>query len=79
VHNTYFTAMVDYKGNLRTFGDLYGLDARVGRALFGRKVRFETPSYDGEVAAIQQEERRKRTRQTTAPTLADAISDIFSP
>ena len=80
VHNTYFTAMVDYKGNLRTFGDLYGLDARVGRALFGRKVRFGTPSYDAEVAAIQQEERRRRPQPTSgAPTLADAIADIFSP
>jgi murein L,D-transpeptidase YcbB/YkuD len=79
VHNTYFTAMVDYEGNLRTFGDLYGLDARVGRALLGRKVRFETRSYDNEVTAVQQEERRRQPRQSSTPTLADAISDIFSP
>jgi L,D-transpeptidase YcbB len=79
VHNTYFTAMVDYQGNLRTFGDLYGLDASVGKALLGRKVRFETRSYDDEVMAIQQEERSRQPHQSAAPTLADAISDIFSP
>ncbi len=78
VHITYFTAMVDYEGNLRTFADLYGLDARVGAALLGRKVRFETPRYDDEVAAAEQEERRRQPSSGPA-TLADAISDIFSP
>lgn len=84
VHNTYFTAMVDYQGNLRSFGDLYALDPRLGRALLGREVRFATPSYAGEIAAAQQEERRKQQRSRPsssggASTLADAISDIFSP
>jgi murein L,D-transpeptidase YcbB/YkuD len=81
VHVTYFTAMVDYEGTLRTFGDLYGLDARLGAALLGRKVRFETPRYDNEVMALQEERRRQaRQRQPSGPaTLADAISDIFSP
>ena len=81
VHTTYFTAMVDFKGNLRTFGDLYGLDARLGKALLGRSVRFKTPRYDAEVAAIQEEERRRRSPQQASgtPTLADAIADIFSP
>ena len=37
VHMTYFTAMVDGQGNLRTFGDLYGLDTRMGASLFGKK------------------------------------------
>lgn len=88
VHMTYFTAMVDYQGNLRTFGDLYGLDARVGKALLGRDVRFKTRSYDTEVAAILREQREKerqqRARQSQASasgpsSLVDAISDIFSP
>ncbi len=82
VHNTYFTAMVDYQGELRSFGDLYGLDARVGQALLGRKVRFETRSFDAEVAAAQQQERRGQVRQSQPAglsTLADAISDIFQP
>jgi len=86
VHMTYFTAMVDYRGNLRTFGDLYGLDTRVGKALLGRDVRFKPRSYDAEVAAIlreqRQKERQQRASQASASgpgSLVDAISDIFSP
>jgi murein L,D-transpeptidase YcbB/YkuD len=82
VHVTYFTAMVDYEGKLRTFGDLYGLDNRVGAALFGRKVRFETPRYDDEPIASRQQDMRGqvRQRQSSGPsTLVEAISDIFSP
>ena len=83
VHNTYFTAMVDYQGNLREFGDLYGLDPRLGRALLAREPRFKSRSYAAEVAAIEREERQKQQRlrasSSGASTLADAISDIFSP
>ena len=82
VHVTYFTAMVDYEGRLRTFGDLYGLDDRVGAALFGRKVRFETPRFDEEPVASRQEDMRGQVRQqqSSGPsTLAEVISDIFSP
>jgi murein L,D-transpeptidase YcbB/YkuD len=81
VHVTYFTAMVDYEGKLRTFGDIYGLDDRVGAALFGRKVRFEMPRYDDEpVAGRQQDMRGQVHQQSSGPsTLVEAISDIFSP
>ncbi len=82
VHVTYFTATVDYDGKLRTFGDLYGLDDRVGAALFGRKVRFEPPRYDDEPVASRQQEVRGQVRQqqSSGPsTLVQAISDIFSP
>jgi murein L,D-transpeptidase YcbB/YkuD len=80
VHVTYFTAMVDYQGGLRTFGDLYGLDARVGAALLGRKVRFETPRYDAQAIAGSEQDRQPRQRQASgAPSIADAIADIFSP
>jgi hypothetical protein len=75
VHITYFTARVDDNGKLQTYGDFYGLDSRVGAALFGRKVRFETPRYDDAPVASRQQ-------STTAPksqNLADMISDIFSP
>lgn len=77
VHNTYFTAMVDYKGNLRTFGDLYGLDARVGKALLRRNVRFKSRHYDPTPAASRQ---TRPTTQTGAPqSLADVLNNIFSP
>lgn len=81
VHMTYFTAMVDYKGNLRIFPDLYGLDARVGAALLGRKVRFETRSYDRGIMANSQDDAGRRARQASSgPTsLTDVIADIFSP
>ena len=76
VHMTYFTAMVDRQGNLQTFGDLYGLDTRMGAILFGRKVPFVTPRYDDEIKATQT---RHRSATAGAPTLADAIANIFSP
>jgi len=80
VHMTYFTAMVDRQGNLRTFGDLYGLDTRMGAILFGKKVPFVTPRYDDEIRALRA--RRGPADPSGAPTrstLAEAISNIFSP
>jgi murein L,D-transpeptidase YcbB/YkuD len=77
VHVTYFTAMVDRQGNLRTFGDLYGLDTRMGAILFGRKVRFVTPRYDDEIRAMGA--RHGPAAPAGARTLADAIANIFSP
>jgi murein L,D-transpeptidase YcbB/YkuD len=80
VHVTYFTAMVDGQGNLRTFGDLYGLDTRMGASLFGSKVPFVTPRYDDEIRAMRA--RQRPGASSAAPsrsTLVDAISNIFSP
>ena len=57
VHMTYFTAMVDRQGNLQTFGDLYGLDTRMGAILFGTKVPFVTPRYDDEISGDANEAR----------------------
>jgi hypothetical protein len=82
VHVTYFTARVDENGRMRTYPDIYRLDSSVGAALFGRKVRFETPRYDDEALASQQQDRRAQAPQSQhsgAPTLGDLISDIFSP
>jgi murein L,D-transpeptidase YcbB/YkuD len=80
VHMTYFTAMVDREGNLRTFGDLYGVDTRMGALLLGKKVPFVTPRYDAELMAMGA--RQRPAEASGAPglsTLADAISNIFSP
>jgi murein L,D-transpeptidase YcbB/YkuD len=76
VHMTYFTAMVDAQGNLQTFGDLYGLDTRMGAVLFGTSVPFVTPRYDGEMRAMRE---RYRRAPSGGPNLADAIAAIFSP
>jgi hypothetical protein len=86
VHVTYITARVDDNGKLLTFGDFYGLDSRTASALTGRSMRFETPVYaDDEIAtsdpyssAPRRQQARKKQNQGP-PTLADAISDIFSP
>jgi L,D-transpeptidase YcbB len=78
VHVTYFTAMLDRQGNLRTFGDLYGLDTRMGLILFGRKVPFVTPRYDEEIRAMRARQ-RSTDPSSTRSTLAEAISNIFSP
>ncbi|MFZ1106191.1 MAG: L,D-transpeptidase family protein [Hyphomicrobiaceae bacterium] len=77
VHMTYFTAMVDGQGNLQTFADLYGLDARMGAILFGGKVPFVTPRYDDEIKSMQT--RHRPTGSAGASSLADAIASIFSP
>jgi len=80
VHMTYFTAMVDRQGNLRTFGDLYGLDTRMGAYLFGRRVPFVTPRYDDEIRAMRARHGpADPSGAQTRSTLADAISNIFSP
>ena len=77
---TYFTAAVDREGNLQTFGDLYGLDTRMGAALFGKQVPFVTPRYDAEMAALRSRQRPAQSSEAQPlSSLADAISDIFSP
>jgi murein L,D-transpeptidase YcbB/YkuD len=78
VHMTYFTAMVDRQGELQTFGDLYGLDTRMGEVLFGAKVPFVTPRYDDEIAAMRVKEGPAAASSGPA-TLADAIASILSP
>jgi murein L,D-transpeptidase YcbB/YkuD len=80
VHMTYFTAMVDRQGNLRTFGDLYGLDTRMGAILFGNRVPFVTPRYDDEIKAVRARQRPPGTSGSPPrSTLVEAISNIFSP
>lgn len=38
VHTTYFTAVVDENGKVKTFNDLYRLDAKVASAVIGKSV-----------------------------------------
>ncbi len=62
VHVAYFTAEVDDNGQLRTFGDLYGLDAKVASALNGQPVKFESDP----VASADNEDRRRSDRPEPA-------------
>jgi murein L,D-transpeptidase YcbB/YkuD len=75
VHLTYFTAMVDEKGKVATFADVYGLDARMASALFGKPTKFQAPT----VEANDQEGRRMSSWRAVKHTggLTDAISGLF--
>ena len=92
VHVTYMTARVTEDGKLETYGDFYGLDGRVAAALGNKNVRFEQPvipqqddvvaSDDNDPLSAAPGQRGKQARKKTnqsVPTLADAISGIFSP
>jgi murein L,D-transpeptidase YcbB/YkuD len=43
VHTTYFTSVVDDKGKVASFGDLYGIDRKLATALFGTAKGFPVP------------------------------------
>ncbi|MCK5090373.1 MAG: hypothetical protein KAQ88_10380, partial [Hyphomicrobiaceae bacterium] len=78
------TARVDENGRLKTYGDFYGLDSRVGSALLGRSLRFGTPRYEAEPSARNGGEpvrprARKKKQYQPAATLADVIQGLFSP
>jgi hypothetical protein len=92
VHVTYMTARVDENGKLQTFGDFYGLDSRTSAALTGKAMRFDSPAppQDDDVTAaadadpdsspLSQRKPGSRKKQPGGPpTLADAISGLFSP
>ena len=40
MHLTYFTAAFDGVGQLRIYGDVYGLDKKMAAALFGKSELF---------------------------------------
>lgn len=68
VHMTYFTAVVDQNGKLRTFGDLYGHDRRLSAALFGRALKYRASPKaekvaldDGDVEDAPVKKKKKRT------------------
>ena len=68
VHITYFTFWVHDDGSISSFGDLYGHDARMAKALFGDSSGFAYP---------QIEPRRKPTpRDNPAPWGEAANTDI---
>ena len=48
---TYFTAVVDEKGKVTTFADIYGLDKKIGTALLGKSVSFPAPADNPEADA----------------------------
>jgi murein L,D-transpeptidase YcbB/YkuD len=75
VHMVYFTAVVDDKGKVSTFGDLYGLDRKVAAALFGSSAaNFPAPPPDTTVP--QAEEEANASPSSPARRTASSGNDI---
>ena len=58
VHTTYFTAVVDENGKVKTFSDIYGLDGKVASAVIGKSVSASAvattaPASRGSLAATR--------------------------
>ena len=74
VHTTYMTAVVDENGTVSTFGDLYGHDRRISRAL-GQPMSFDAPrpqsvaTGDGPPVKKKKKSKRKRKREVTSSDL----------
>ncbi|HYJ58418.1 MAG TPA: L,D-transpeptidase family protein [Methyloceanibacter sp.] len=51
VHTTYFTAVVDAEGNVKTYSDVYSLDAGVAAAILGKEAKAEAVADNADVAA----------------------------
>ena len=47
VYLTYFTAVADETGKLKTYSDLYGHDGRLLSAIAGKAVRYDAPEASG--------------------------------
>ncbi len=75
VHVTYFTAVVDDDGHLKTYGDIYGHDSRVSSALEGRPVRLIAQSD----SAVREARRTpvKAYRQPNDGGLASIFTGLF--
>jgi murein L,D-transpeptidase YcbB/YkuD len=75
VHLTYFTTVVDERGKVQNFVDVYGLDSKMGAALFGKGVKLTTPT----VEADAHEGPRKSSWRTAERTgsITDSISGLF--
>jgi murein L,D-transpeptidase YcbB/YkuD len=77
VHVVYFTAEADEDGKVRYFGDLYGMDGRIARALKGLPVQF---NYEQTSASADDEPRPQRTeRNARARGERRAQRGSFSP
>ena len=81
VHVAYFTAVVDERGRLETFPDVYGHDRRLAAALEGRPLPLIEPREEvaDTYAPPQRDPRRAgRSRRDTGDPLTNAISGLFA-
>jgi murein L,D-transpeptidase YcbB/YkuD len=68
VHTTYFTAAVDEEGNVRTFGDIYSLDAGVAAAILDEEAKPEAVADNAEVAAPEAKPKPPKPASTERPS-----------
>ncbi|HBR27450.1 MAG TPA: hypothetical protein DD732_10525 [Rhizobiales bacterium] len=74
VHVTYFTATVDEKGKVQAFADIYGLDSKMGSALFGKATKFDAVATEEAAASGG---RKRSAWNSGRGGLTDAISGLF--
>jgi murein L,D-transpeptidase YcbB/YkuD len=77
VHVAYFTAVVDERGRLETFPDVYGHDRRLAAALEGRPLPLIEPREELSEAIAPPREARRSGRTRTRDT-GDPLSNIVS-
>jgi murein L,D-transpeptidase YcbB/YkuD len=78
VHLTYFTAVVDESGQVTTFADLYGLDNKLARALFGDANGFPMPPAQAKRSRAQEANAPASTKQTASSNeLAGSLQGFF--
>jgi murein L,D-transpeptidase YcbB/YkuD len=75
VHLTYFTAVVDEQGKVQTFADIYGLDNKLGSALFGKTNKIDTPQLEVNAQDSQPEPSWRSAERIGG--LADSIAGLF--
>jgi murein L,D-transpeptidase YcbB/YkuD len=76
VHLTYFTAVIDEKGKVDTFTDVYGLDDRMSAALFRKPVKFQGPMVEAKAQPTQRKRGDWRSATHTGG-LTDGIPGLF--
>ena len=73
VHLTYFTVVIDEKGKLQTFDDIYGIDNKMGSALFGKALKSDDVTTEATAAGAVS----KRRWTAARGGLTDSISGLF--
>ena len=78
VHMTYFTAMVDEDGKVKSFADIYGLDSRIGKALLGKDVDLPpAPEADEDQAAEPAPSAATSNKRNARNDLAGSMQGLF--
>ncbi len=76
VHVTYFTAMAEPDGSVRTFADLYGHDSRVASVLDGKSIQLVAQS-DPAVKAVREARKAPAKRVANGGGGGDWFSGLF--